>query len=66
MTNRTLSRRAPAYALLSAAISLGLYGCSDNDIDISENDINPPTANYAASIQRTEFGIPHILSLIHI
>ena len=55
--------RGGAFAILTVTASLALSGClSDSDNDnppVAEP--NPPAGtNYAAEIQRTEFGIPHI------
>ncbi|SLJ85962.1 penicillin acylase family protein [Psychrobacter sp. DAB_AL43B] len=56
MSIKMLNRRVYTLTLLTAAVSLGLSGCSDNDSFSSNIDDN----TYAADIQRTEFGIPHI------
>ena len=56
MSIKILNRRVYTLTLLTAAVSLGLSGCSDNDSISSNIDDNA----YAADIQRTEFGIPHI------
>lgn len=52
-----LNRRVHTLTLLTMAVSLGLFGCSDND-NFNGNIDNDDS--YAADIQRTEFGIPHI------
>ena len=52
-----LNRRVHTLTLLTMAVSLGLSGCSDND-NFNGNIDNDDS--YAADIQRTEFGIPHI------
>lgn len=59
MTIKFTSQRTPTLTLLAVAVSFGLASCSDNDNFIRDKTTSPP-ANYAASIQRTEFGIPHI------
>ena len=56
------NQRAPTRALLTMAVSLALFGCSNNDNSFNDddNDITTPSATYEANIQRTQFGIPHI------
>ena len=56
------NQRAPTRALLTMAVSLALFGCSDNDNSFNDDDddITTPSATYEANIQRTQFGIPHI------
>jgi len=63
----TRNRRAPKLALLTVAVSFGLASCSDSDssfddvrVDTSIPEIDTQGAEFAANIQRTEFGIPHI------
>ncbi|MDX2373483.1 penicillin acylase family protein [Psychrobacter sp. PP-21] len=51
-----LPQRVPRLALLTVAVSVGLSGCfTDGDDDPFDSE-----TTYAADIQRTEFGIPHI------
>jgi len=51
-----LPQRVPRLALLTVAVSVGLSGCfTDGDNDPFDSE-----TTYAADIQRTEFGIPHI------
>ena len=57
MSINMLNRRVHTLTLLTMAVSLGLFGCSDND-NFNGNIDNDDS--YAADIQRTEFGIPHI------
>lgn len=57
MSIKVLNRRVYTLTLLTAAVSLGLSGCSDSD-NLSSNGNTNDT--YAVDIQRTEFGIPHI------
>lgn len=57
MSIKVLNRRMYTLTLLTAAVSLGLSGCSDSD-NLSSNGDTDTT--YAVDIQRTEFGIPHI------
>lgn len=59
MKSTTLNRRTPKLALLTVAVSMGLISCSDSDNTFTEQVVTPPS-EYAADIQRTEFGIPHI------
>lgn len=54
------NQRAPTLTLLTMAVSLALFGCSDNDNSFNDDDIDTPAATYEADIQRTQFGIPHI------
>ncbi|WP_227674865.1 penicillin acylase family protein [Psychrobacter okhotskensis] len=54
------NQRAPTLTLLTMAVSLALFGCSDNDNSLNDDDIDTPAATYEANIQRTQFGIPHI------
>ena len=57
MSINVLNRRVHTLTLLTMAVSLGLFGCSDND-NFNGNIDSDNT--YEADIQRTEFGIPHI------
>ena len=57
MSINVLNRRVHTLTLLTMAVSLGLFGCSDND---SFNGNTDSDDTYEADIQRTEFGIPHI------
>lgn len=59
MNTQALNWRTPTLTLLTVAVSLGLTSCSDSDNSFDNEIINPST-EYAANIQRTEFGIPHI------
>jgi len=53
-----LPQRVPRLALLTVAVSVGLSGCfTDGDNDPFDSE-----TTYAADIQRTEFGIPHIIA----
>ena len=56
------NRRVPTLTLLTMAVSLALFGCSDSDNSFNDDDTDTPTpaSTYEADIQRTEFGIPHI------
>lgn len=57
ISNRNVSK----LTLLTIAISLGLFGCSDTDNTFNDSFSPPdPSPTYEANIQRTEFGIPHI------
>ena len=68
----TRNRRTPKLALLTVAVSFGLASCSDsdnsfNDTVVTTPELNPPivtspSTEFAANIQRTEFGIPHIIA----
>ncbi|HDZ57724.1 MAG TPA: peptidase S45 [Pseudomonas xinjiangensis] len=51
-----------ALAIVTVAATLGLSGCFSSDDDDDDTGAAPPpaVASYAAEIQRTEFGIPHI------
>ncbi|MCG3873661.1 hypothetical protein, partial [Psychrobacter sp. Ps7] len=60
MSIKMHNRRVPTLTLLTVAVSLGLFGCSDSDNSFNDDDVIPPSTNYEANIQRTEFGIPHI------
>ena len=60
MSIKMHNRRVPTLTLLTVAVSLGLFGCSDSDNSFNDDDVIPPSTNYEADIQRTEFGIPHI------
>ena len=65
MKTTILDRRAPKLALLTIAVSLGLLSCSDSNTSFNNTQVSPPdkipdTSEFSASIQRTEFGIPHI------
>ena len=53
-------RRVPTLTLLTVAVSLALFGCSDSDNSFNNADTAQPTTTYEVDIQRTEFGIPHI------
>ena len=53
-------RRVPTLTLLTVAVSLALFGCSDSDNSFNNADTVQPTTTYEVDIQRTEFGIPHI------
>ena len=57
MSINVLNRRVHTLTLLTMAVSLGLFGCSDND-NFNGNIDSDNT--YEVDIQRTEFGIPHI------
>lgn len=57
MSIKLLNRRVYTRTLLAMTVSLGMYGCSDND---NNSSIGSNENTYAADIQRTEFGIPHI------
>ena len=57
MNIKVHNRSVSALTLLTVAVSLSLSGCSDNGTFSSNTD---ETSTYAADIQRTEFGIPHI------
>lgn len=59
MSTNVLNRRVSTLSLLTVAVSLSLFGCSDSDNN-SFNDITMPTETYEVDIQRTAFGIPHI------
>lgn len=54
------NRRVPTLTLLTMAVSLALFGCSDSDNSFNDDDTDAPVSTYEADIQRTEFGIPHI------
>lgn len=60
------NQRSYALTIITVAVSLALFGCSDSDNSFNSEVITPPPtpapapANYSANIQRTEFGIPHI------
>ena len=54
------NRRVPTLTLLTMAVSLALFGCSDSDNSFNDDDTDAPASTYEADIQRTEFGIPHI------
>ena len=58
MNDQALNWRTPTLTLLTVAVSLGLSSCSDSDHNDFVNTDTPVT--YAADIQRTGFGIPHI------
>lgn len=60
MSINVLNRRVRTLTLLTMAVSLGLFGCSDNDNFNGNIDDGTGDSTYAADIQRTEFGIPHI------
>lgn len=60
MSIKMHNRRVPTLTLLTVAVSLGLFGCSDSDNSFNDDDVISPSTNYEADIQRTEFGIPHI------
>ena len=61
MTINISNRYTPTLSLLSVAVLLGLSGCSDsNNSDLVNNTPFTPDSEFAADIQRTEFGIPHI------
>ena len=60
MSINVLNRRVHTLTLLTMAVSLGLFGCSDNDNFNGNIDDDTGDSTYAADIQRTEFGIPHI------
>ena len=60
MSIKMHNRRVPTLTLLTVAVSLGLFGCSDSDSSFNDDDVISPSTNYEADIQRTEFGIPHI------
>ena len=60
MSINVLNRRVHTLTLLTMAVSLGLFGCSDNDNFNGNIDDGTGDSTYAADIQRTEFGIPHI------
>ena len=60
MSINVLNRRVRTLTLLTMAVSLGLFGCSDNDNFNGNIDDDTSDSTYAADIQRTEFGIPHI------
>ena len=60
MSINVLNRRVHTLTLLTMAVSLGLFGCSDNDNFNGNIDDDTSDSTYAADIQRTEFGIPHI------
>ncbi|WP_435979508.1 penicillin acylase family protein [Psychrobacter sp. DM4] len=62
MNRLILNRRAPKLALLTVVVSMGLISCSDSNNgfsnEVTSPEVTPP--EFAANIQRTEFGIPHI------
>ena len=60
MSIKMHNRRVPTLTLLTVAVSLGLFGCSDSDNSFNDDNVVPPSTNYEADIQRTAFGIPHI------
>lgn len=60
MTIKFTNPRGPTFTLLTAAVSLALFGCSDSDNNFGNSGVITPEAEYSANIQRTEFGIPHV------
>lgn len=67
MTIKVLGQCRPKLTLIAAAVAFGLLGCSDSDnnsndvtIDTPNVEIDAGDSEFAANIQRTEFGIPHI------
>ncbi len=63
MSIKMLNRRVYTRTLLAVAVSLGLLSCSDSNNSFNDQVVIPPEVTppeYAADIQRTEFGIPHI------
>lgn len=54
------NRRVPTLTLLTMAVSLALFGCSNSDNSFNDDDTDTSVSTYEADIQRTEFGIPHI------
>ncbi|WP_250163371.1 hypothetical protein [Psychrobacter sp. WY6] len=51
MSIKRHNRRVPTLTLLTVAVSLGLFGCSDSDNSFNDDDVIPPSTNYEADIQ---------------
>ncbi|MGP4952141.1 penicillin acylase family protein [Psychrobacter sp. T6-1] len=60
MTTQAAGKSVARLTLITIAVSLGLSGCSDNDVNFDSNAKPEPKPEFSATIQRTEFGIPHI------